>query len=234
MGKENIWDNRTYTIQARKIISAIQEFPNNAKIILVVRHSHVRPKRLDNLDYQLTPMGREIAVKFGENLPNDRFIRLFHSSVNRCKETAEKILVGFEDIGGKGEIKGEFSPLFDIGVTPEFMLKEIRRNNPYNFFYRWVAGCYPSDNITPLLEYSQNAAHLIWKKLDSAPERGIDIHISHDLHVLALRLGWFGFPLQKKWISYIGGLALVFQKDQILVSDIDRLVSIDYPYWFKR
>ena len=234
MDIEKIWENPNYTVQARQIISAIQNFPENSKIILVVRHSHVKPRRLKDLDYKLTPIGREIARKFGEKLPIDRPIRLFHSSLDRCRETAEKILAGFEDIGGKGELKGEFSPLYDIGITPEFMLNEFKTYNPSQFFYRWMAGLYPPDKITPLQEYCQNAANLIWNKLDSAPERGIDIHISHDLHVLALRLGWFGFPLQEKWISYIGGLALVFNEGHILVSDIDRSISIEFPYWRKK
>jgi len=234
MDVEKIWDNRNYTTQARQIISAIQNFPENSKIILVVRHSHVKLKRLKDLDYKLTPIGREIARKFGEKLPIVRPIRLFHSRLNRCQETAEKILAGFEEIGGNGEMKGEFSPLYDIGTTPEFMLNEFKHYNPFQFFYRWMAGLYPVDKITPLQGYCQNAATLIWNKLNSAPERGIDIHISHDLHVLALRLGWFGFPLGKKWISYIGGLALVFNKDHILVSDIERSISIEFPYWWKR
>ena len=236
MDIEKIWENRNYTTQARQMLSAIQNFPKDSKIILVVRHSHVKPKKLKDLDYKLTSIGREIARIFGEKLPTDRPIRLFHSSVNRCQETAEKILAGFKGIGGKGELIGEFNPLFDIGVTPEFMLKEITHYNPFNFFYRWMAGLYPPDKITPLQEYCQNAAHLIWNKLESAPERGIDIHISHDLHVLALRFGWFGFPLRNKWMSYIGGIALVFNEDNILVFniDIDKSVSIDFPYWWKK
>ncbi len=236
MDIEKIWENPNYTTQARQILSAIQNFPESSKIILVVRHSHVKPRRLKDLDYKLTEIGREIARRFGEKLPTDRPIRLFHSSVNRCQETAEKILAGFKGIGGIGELKGEFSPLFDIGVTPEFMLKEITHYKPFNFFYRWMAGLYSPDKITPLQEYSQNAANLIWNKLKSAPERGIDIHISHDLHVLALRFGWFGFPLRNKWISYIGGIALVFNEDNILVFniEIDKTVSIEFPYWWKR
>jgi len=236
MDIEKIWENPNYTDQARQIISAIQNFPEDSKIILVVRHSHVKPKRLKDFDYKITPIGREIARKFGENLPTERPIRLFHSKMNRCQETAEKILAGFENIGGNGELKGEFSPLYDIGMTPEFVLNEVKRYNPFRFFYRWMAGLYPPDKITPLLEYSQNAATLIWNKLNTASERGIDIHISHDLHVLALRLGWFGIPLKDKWISYIGGLALVFNKDNISVFniDIDKSVSIDFPYWWKK
>jgi len=238
MDIEKIWENRNYTTQARQILSAIQNFPKNSKIILVVRHSHVKPnfKKLKDLDYKLKSIGLEIAKRFGEKLPTNRPIRLFHSSVNRCQKTAEKILAGFKNVGGKGELKGEFNPLFDVGVTPEFMLKEITHYNPFNFFYRWIAGLYPPDKITPLQEYSQNAANLIWNKLDSAPEKGIDIHISHDLLVLALRFGWFGFPLINKWISYIGGLALVFNKDNISVFniDIDKSVSIDFPYWWRK
>lgn len=134
MDIEKIWENPNYTTQARQILSAIQNFPETSKIILVVRHSHVNPGKLKDLDYKLTSIGREIAKKFGEKLPTNRSTRLFHSSANRCQETAEKILAGFENVGGKGELKGEFSPLFDLGATPEFMLKEIIHYKPFNFF----------------------------------------------------------------------------------------------------
>ena len=89
MDIEKIWENPNYTGQARQILSAIQNFQESSKIILVVRHSHVNPGKLKDLDYKLTSIGREIAKKFGEKLPTNRPIRLFHSSANRCQETAE-------------------------------------------------------------------------------------------------------------------------------------------------
>ena len=77
MDIEKIWENPNYTDQARQIISAIQNFPEDSKIILVVRHSHVKPKKLKDLDYKLTSIGREIARIFGEKLPTDRPIDYF-------------------------------------------------------------------------------------------------------------------------------------------------------------
>jgi len=105
MDIENIWENPNYTAQARQILSAIQNFPETSKIILVVRHSHVKPKKLKDLEYKLTEIGREIARRFGERLPTDRPIRLFHSRLHRCQETAEKILAGFKNLGGKDDYK---------------------------------------------------------------------------------------------------------------------------------
>ena len=110
----NIWENAEWTVQARNIIKALKEFPIGSKIILILRHSHrnnpTESERMHEL--KLTPQGHQIANIFGQRLPTTRTIRLFHSVVDRCQETAEDILTGFESVGGKGTLNGALTPLF--------------------------------------------------------------------------------------------------------------------------
>ena len=75
----NIWQDADWTIQARKIIEAITEFPEESKIILVLRHSHRNnPTENEKIhELKLTPQGHQIAKIFGQNLPKRRTIRLF-------------------------------------------------------------------------------------------------------------------------------------------------------------
>ena len=95
---EKIWEENTWTNQARNVIEGLNKFPSRSKIIILMRHSQRYEPKLVNLNdlkvanMELTPLGQEIAEKFGERLPIERIIRLFHSLSNRCKETAEKIL----------------------------------------------------------------------------------------------------------------------------------------------
>ncbi|MFX1463419.1 MAG: histidine phosphatase family protein, partial [Promethearchaeota archaeon] len=105
MDVEKIWKEKEWTIQARQIIEGLKNFPEEANIILILRHSQRNePEELDGIiKLRLTPEGHLIAKKFGEELPKNRSIRLFHSVVWRCQETAEDILSGFENINGKGE-----------------------------------------------------------------------------------------------------------------------------------
>jgi hypothetical protein len=181
----------------------------------------------------LTPQGHQIARIFGQKLPISRSIRLFHSVVERCKETAEDILEGFEDVGGKGRLNGTLTPLFHVGTAPKFFLNMFKNESPLQFMFRWAVGFYSPDVITPFQSYCQNAAGVIWKGIKNAQEGGIDIHITHDIFLIALKYGWFGIPPDQDWIPFLGGVAFALKGNEITLFDKDRFLSIPNPYWWK-
>jgi len=232
----NIWENADWTVQARNITEAIDRFPVDSKIILVLRHSH-RNNPTENekiVDLKLTPQGHHIAKIFGQKLPCSRTVRLFHSIVERCKETAENILEGFESVGGKGTINGILTPLFQAGTAPRFFLNIFKNESPLEFMYRWAVGFYSPETITPFQEYCQNAANYIWKGTKNAQEGGIDIHITHDIFLIALKYGWFALPPDQDWVPFLGGVAFVLNENEIELFDKDRFLSIPHPYWWKK
>jgi len=67
----NIWENAEWTLQTRNIIKALKEFPENSKIILLLRHSHRNnPTASEKMfELKLTPQGHQIATIFGQKLP---------------------------------------------------------------------------------------------------------------------------------------------------------------------
>ena len=235
MDIEKIWNESKWTAQARQIIRGLKNFPEDSKITLILRHSRRNePKILDNLhNIRLTPEGHAIAKEFGRLLPVDREIRLFHSIIMRCEETAENILSGFENIGGKGKIIGAFSPLYDIRASSDFLPNLLKKYNIYQFFFRWAADLFPPDQIISMQKYCQNAAKLIWSEINNSPDRTIDIHVTHDIIIIAFKLKWFGFPPKKRWVSFLGGFALTFEKNNILLLDSGNLVSAEIPYWWE-
>ncbi|MFX1364968.1 MAG: histidine phosphatase family protein [Promethearchaeota archaeon] len=236
MDINKIWEEADWTSEARQIIEGLKKFPDNSKILLILRHSQRdEPKELDTIiKLRLTPEGHMIARKFGEELPRNRSIRLFHSVVWRCQETAEDILSGFKNIDGEGEILGSFGPLFNLETARDFFPNQIKKYSGKQFFFRWIAGLYSPNEITPLQEYCKKAAELFLKKLKEGPGRNIDIHITHDFFLIALRFGWFGIPPSKNWVSYLGGFALTFLEDKILLLNSNELISVDFPYWWKK
>jgi len=231
----NIWENAGWTVQARNIIEALKKFPESSKIILVLRHSHRNnPTASEKMhELKLTPQGHQIAKIFGQKLPLSRTIRLFHSVVDRCQETAEDILTGFESVGGKGTLNGALTPLFHAGTAPKFFLNIFKNESPLEFMYRWAVGFYSPDIIAPFQSYCQTAAEVIWKGINDAQESGIDIHITHDIFLIALRYGWFGLPPDQEWIPFFGGVAFDLTENEIKLFDKDRFLSIPNPYWWK-
>lgn len=231
---KNIWDGHEWTSEAREVLEGIKLFPENSRIILIVRHSH----RLDTKDLaegsqmRLTPLGHEVASQFGALLPKNRHIRIFHSISPRCKETADDILKGFESISGEGEIKGSIEPLYKIGGDFEFFKKKIFMTPPPKFINRWAAGHYPPGLLTPLSVFSQRAAFTIWKLAEDAPSSGIDLHVTHDFIVMGLRFGWFGIGPSREGVSFLGGIVMALDTNAITLLDGRKVISTEIPYWW--
>jgi len=235
MNIEKIWENSEWTTHARHLIKGIRKFPEDSKLILILRHSHRNePKvRSEVHKERLTPEGHAIAKKFGELLPINKPIRIFHSVIWRCEETAENIHEGFKSIGGPSEIKGVVPLLYNIGIDDRSFFKQIE-NSPFkHILFRWASGFYLPEEWTPFIEYSQKTANLIWNQLNDAPERGLDIYVTHDWHLMSLRYGWFGIPPDERWVKFLGGFAFTFEEDHILLLDHGELKSLEIPHWWK-
>ncbi|MFX1312627.1 MAG: histidine phosphatase family protein, partial [Promethearchaeota archaeon] len=93
---EEVWSKAAWTEQARNLIKSLKEPSFNSKNILILRHSQRYEPKLADLNWymELTSQGRKMARLFGMKLPKRRTIRLFHSPVKRCKETAQEIHEG--------------------------------------------------------------------------------------------------------------------------------------------
>ena len=235
MDVEEIWQQADWASQSRDIINKLNEFPTNSKIILVLRHSHrnePKPKE-DMREIRLTPQGHAIAKKFGESLPINRPIRLFHSYIMRCQETAENIQNGFKSVGGDSQLVGKFIPLYHLGINNRAILANLKNFNFKGLIYRWAVGFYSSKDWEPLASYCQNAAHLISKHLKDVPENGINIYVTHDWHLMSLRFGWFGLPPDSQWVKFLGGFAFTFKEDHFLLLERGELKSVEAPHWWK-
>ena len=235
MNAEKIWEQADWVVHARNIIENIDKFPADSRLILILRHSHRNePAPLENVNkLRLTPQGHVIAKKFGENLPKNRPIRLFHSIIWRCEETAENIHEGFQSIGGKSELKGVLEPLFDIGIQNRDFREHLNYNHFREILFRWSAGFYLPEDWTPFTTYCQQAAHLIWNHGNTQSKRSIDIFVTHDWHTMSLRYGWFGLPPDEQWVRFLGGFAFSFEEDHILLLDHKGFRQVDAPHWWE-
>jgi len=235
MNLKKIWNERDWTKQARDIIGNLEKFPANSNIILVLRHSQRNePDIFDDVqDLNLTKEGRIIANFFGKKLPMNRPVRLFHSKVERCRDTAEEIINGFNMIGGYGVLRGICPALYNLGLNRESFFAELKKYETIDIFYRWIGGVYSPELWPPITPYCQKAGQLIWREAKNAPESGVDIHISHDINVMTLKLGWFGMPPNNNWVTYLGGFAFTIKADHILLLNYGQLKKIEMPYWWK-
>ncbi|NHJ20928.1 MAG: histidine phosphatase family protein [Candidatus Lokiarchaeota archaeon] len=236
---DQIWKEHTWTHHARELLRGLDEFPKTSKITIVLRHSQryepklVKESELKDANMELTPLGEEIAVKFGENLPIERPIRLLHSPRSRCKVTAEKICQGFTGRNGKGDYIGVCNALYGIGINNQSYLDEFNKNENYQVILRYLAGVYSPD-LWPLAQpFYQRSGGQIWSEVENIPEGGINIFVTHDFHIMIFRFGWFAIPPDKRWVDYLGGFAFSIMENHILLLDYGKFFKLNNPYWWK-
>ena len=174
-----------------------------------------------------------MAKIFGESLPKERSLRLFHSPSNRCKVTAEKIYQGFNEIKGKGNLIGECNALYGIGINTQSYLDEFNRYKNYQVILRYLAGVYSPDLWPPAKLFYQKSGEQIWSQIESISEGGLNIFVTHDFHTIIFRFGWFGLPPDDRWIDFLGGFAFSIMEDHILLLDYGKLIKLGIPYWWK-
>lgn len=227
------WKNKHWTKHAREILNGIRKFSKNAKIGVILRHSHryAIKSAQQGSDAGLTPMGIEFAKYFGRNLPKDRPLRLYHSIVDRCKDTAHHIHSAHRQTARNKSVEGTLKPLYDLRADGVFVTKEMMTHGSRKFLERWKNGEYSASELLPFEIYCLNAAKELWKILKNAQERCLVLFITHDLHLLSMRLGWFGMQPGEEWVSYLGGFAFSLEENHIAFFERDIINRIKYPPW---
>lgn len=174
------------------ITSAIEKLSSGMPAAIFLRHG----ERFDIADNEnglkvgLTSKGKKDAFELGRNFPLRGEFIIYHSPVDRCKETAEAMQKGFaaagKSVGVAGSLSGLGGPL--IKGRREVMLKEIKRLGD-GFNRQWLKG-----NLADLMrspeETAKSSLLIAAEQLNDAV--GNIINITHDLNIIAFREYYFG------------------------------------------
>jgi len=174
-----------------------------------------------------------MAIEFGNHLKDiiPRACDIYHSPFVRCKQTAEAILHGMKDGNHEAMIRGILNELIDVhGDMSKIMAYQEMLD--YDWVNYWLLGFFPEDDIEPAIHYGwrvcNKALHL--PGLDHAP---LVILVGHDDLLLAIRAVTAGIPVDKSWLSYLGGFWLQFAADAIIFSDANHSSrKSPYPFWW--
>lgn len=220
------------------ILENLKRLGNHERIAIFIRHSEREngPAEDPNLPLertlQLTENGRRLAFEFGEALfPYDR-IRLSHTIMPRCEDTAEMILKGF-----RKAYPNKFAELLGhdprIGLMRYYALNldarnELRAKLGHNGFIRaWLNNELPPE-VMPKINKAINAfLGDLWQELDYQPMSTLQIMIGHDTELVLLREYLLGYRFEESpWVDFLDGLIFVWNKDKSLnVSWRNRMMS---------
>ncbi len=203
--------------------------------LLFLRHSarEYSEDFKDDMNCQLTPIGRKVAQDFGTRLNPKKKYRIFHSPVQRCKDTGMLIQEGLQSIGGNVQFKDAVLSLVKFLGVQEGFPKYYKRDSMQVMNY-WLANFYPSWEMEPSVHLVQRCILDCLKNLKECESGGVDIYVGHDLTVLVLLFHLGGILATDTWISYLDGFALqVLQEEKKLrILFGDREILAPFPHWW--
>ena len=184
----------------------IRQTYNSHSFAIVIRHSErdIITDVRQSIFQLLTPEGKEMARDFGAKLPTKKPIRLFHSMIERCKQTAECIQEGF-----KSEVYSFSCHDMLTGFyvyDPESILEDVNISGSYQFISKWFKGVYSETQIMPAVKARQQ---MIDTFIQNYNEDFLDIYVSHDWNVALLSSLYYNIMEQNyPWPGFMQGAVL--------------------------
>jgi hypothetical protein len=211
------------------IISTLERLNLPCRAAIMIRHSE-RPhiaSAVGNHDVALTPAGIEAAARLGHTLSSRyKHIRLFHSPVLRCAQTAQSICEGAGPAGASATVHGPRNCLGGSYLLDPTAALPLADELGSKFVRTWFSGGLPPAIIKSLAESLAEHTEYILAEL-GAPQApaSIDVHVTHDWNLMVLREGIFGIRYEEVgWPDYLDGIVFHEAEGRIVASyhDADR------------
>jgi hypothetical protein len=159
----------------------------------------------------LTPAGIEAAARLGHALSSRyKRIRLFHSPVLRCAQTAQSICEGAGPAGASATVHGPRNCLggsYLLYPTAALPLADELRPK---FVRTWFSGGLPPAIIKPFAQsLAEHTEYILAELGTSQAPASMDVHVTHDWNLMVLREGIFGIRYEEVgWPDYLDGVVL--------------------------
>ena len=180
------------------------------------------------LEALLTPAGRAAAEAFGSGLPVDRPVRIFHSPVERCRQTAVHMAEGFRQAGGRtGGVRESEILGGPYVIDPEALLDLLVRMDPRTFMQAWSGGGIDKTVLWPLRDTAVQTLQFILSTLEGPAKNALDIHVTHDVNIMiVLTLAWDLASDWRDWPGYLEGLLISTEGEEVTIRFRGRLAAI--------
>lgn len=220
-----------------ELLETLRSLPTSAPAAVFLRHAEREPI-VDSAEptlAEITPAGAGAAEALGAQIRGFGCVRLFHSPVKRCRQTAECLARGVSSTGCPVEIVG---PEPALGIDYILDLKEAGRLTVLhgNHFVRlWFSGQVAPNVIHAAQRIAtRKLAHLM-RRLDEpcAQGRRLDLHVSHDWNIIVLRELVLGVRHEEAgWLGFLDGIAFAPVATGLQAVYRDRTVTRSLPWTF--
>lgn len=203
-----------------ELLDALHALPASGPAAAVMRHAARHPiaNPAEPTLAEITTEGAQAAEAFGARIAGFDRVRLFHSPVKRCGQTAECIARGAARAGLQAEVAG---PRAELGVDYILDLAEAGRltvRHGDRFVRLWFAGEIAAPVIQPPRGIAAGHVAFVGARLgDPAPGgRRLDLHVSHDWNVIVLRELLLGVRHEDAgWLTFLDGVAFCAERGRL-------------------
>lgn len=223
-------------IDRQDIAQVLAARPEARHAAAIIRHAQRHPlgSTTDPSKALLTDAGKAAAVALGGRISGFAHLRLFHSPVMRCQQTAECIAEGASSSGMRIELCGARPRLGFVCAKNEPAALTLYTEIGDAFVTRWLSGQLPQGMMEdPSDTVSQNLAEIA-DALDQATPHGprLDLHVSHDWNIMVMRELLVGVRHEEVgWLGFLDGLGLWRTADARLQVTYDRSFRIGSLPW---
>lgn len=219
-------------MQGHELLATLHSLTAHRAVAAVMRHAARHPivDPREPLAAELTTEGKRDAEAFGGRITGFDRLRLFHSPVKRCQQTAEAVAAGAVRAGLAVELVG---PQPDLGVA--YILNQIETGRLSGVHGEHFVRLWFTDQVS--VEFIERAPAIIRRKVayvaarlgetDAAAGRRLDLHISHDWNVIILRELLLGVRHEEAgWASFLDGVAFTNEADALRAFYRDRTAVV--------
>jgi hypothetical protein len=225
---------------ARSILAGAKDLDPGKPALIHIRHTERPGISGANSDVLLsTPAGKQAAIEFGEGLPKGRHYRLYHTIVDRSRESAESIREGIKRKRGDAELSGvfPFRTAFDPKAMDDYIDYMMKRCGGEDeavaeMMNRWIAGLAPPNVFRPSVEFARMVAEYAQQRLRTATPDTIDIYVTHDTWVGACLFHWFALPMPEDGVRFLDGYLMQPLDGEMAVWYRGKAKTMEYPPWW--
>lgn len=194
------------------LLDVLRSLPSGAPAAAFLRHAERFPITdiADPAAAEITPAGALSAEEFGRQLSGFDYVRLFHSPVKRCRQTAECLARGAAAAGLGVELVG---PEDALGIDYILDFKEAGRltvEHGEHFVRLWFTEKVSPSVIRAARELADRKLAYVAGRLREPCTRArrLDLHVSHDWNIIVLRELVCGVRHEEAgWLDFLDGIA---------------------------
>ena len=208
-------------MQGHELLATLHSLTAHRTVAAVMRHAARQPivDPREPLSAELTPAGRQDAEAFGANITGFDRLRLFHSPVKRCQQTAECVAAGATRAGLAVELVGAQPELGVAYILNQVETGRLSGLHGEHFVRLWFTNQVPVELIERAPDIvRRKVGYVAARLLEPAPAVGrrLDLHVSHDWNVIILRELLLGVRHEEAgWARFLDGVAFTAEAERL-------------------